>query len=81
MVDGAEVLKKPSAGVAWSLSLAAGLDLCAFVLMAAAGAGSGSLVFFGVCELVLIFGAIFAWKRYFEGLIDYRFRELLGADR
>ncbi len=76
---GVEILKKPTGDAAWAASSAAGLDLCAFVLLAASNAGAGILVFFGGCELALILLAIRAWKKYFEGLIDYRVRELEGG--
>ena len=78
MGNSVKMVKKPNGGVAWSLSVAAVLDLCAFVLMAAVRAETESLLLFGGCEVVIIFGAIFAWKRYFEGLIDYRIGELEG---
>ncbi len=79
----AKMVKKPTGAAAWSVSVAAGLDLCAFVLMAASNPGTGSLLLlllFGGCVLVLILAAIAEWKRYFEGLIDYRIGELEGRE-
>ena len=74
-------MKKPNQHQPWMISLAAALDLCAFVFMAASNSGKALLYLFGACELVLILSAIGAWKRYFEALIDYRLRELQGSDK
>ena len=73
------MIKKPTSTVAWLLSLAAVLDLWAFVVMASSN--SNGLELFGACELVLILIAIGAWKRYFEALIDYRLRQLQGSEK
>jgi len=73
------MIKKPTAVVAWLLSLAAAFDLYAFVFMASSNATGREL--FGACELVLILIAIAMWKRYFEALIDYRLRQLQGPEK
>ena len=72
---------KPTTQQPWIMSLAAAMDLCAFVFMAASNLEITLLAVVGACELALILIAIFAWKKYFEVLIDYRFRELQDSDK
>ena len=64
---------KPQA--AWGMTFAAGLDLIAFVLLASANTEPNILFLFGACEFILILGAVYFWKQYFEDLIELK----LGA--
>jgi len=61
---------KPQA--AWGMTVAAGLDLLAFVLMASSNTESNTLILFGACEFFLILGAVYFWKQYFEDLIELK---------
>ena len=63
---------KATAGSAWSLTFAAVLDLVALIFLVAAKAEFGLLVGFAACEVILIFAAVAAWKKYFEELIDQK---------
>ena len=58
------------------MTVAAGLDLLAFVLMASSNTESNTLILFGACEFFLIIGAVYFWKQYFEDLIEMK----LGSD-
>ena len=57
---------------AWAYSVAAAFDLLAFVLLASADVELKILLFFGLCEIVIILAATWSWKEYFEALIDYK---------
>lgn len=67
-------MNKPKPGAAWSITLAAALDLFAFVLLANVDASSRMLLIFGACELVLIVAATGMWQQYFEQLIDFKMK-------
>jgi hypothetical protein len=55
---------------AWGMTLAAALDLFAFVLLASSNPSPLLLALFGLCEVVLILCAVGAWKQYFEFRMD-----------
>lgn len=57
---------------AWALTVAAAFDQVAFVLLARADASTLVLGLFGICEVVLILGATYMWKSYFETLIQHK---------
>ena len=60
---------------AWGLTIAAALDLFAFVLLAASNPSPILLSLFGLCEVVLILCAVGAWKKYIENMIETRCRK------
>jgi hypothetical protein len=67
-----EQTTKPAAKAAWTITVAATLDLFAFVLLSKANASWLHLSVFGLCEVGLILLAVQAWKSYFEKLIAHR---------
>jgi hypothetical protein len=62
--------RRITAAPAWWITLAATLDLVALVFMSSSKPRAGTLTAFAACEVVLIVGAVAAWKKYFEDLID-----------
>lgn len=60
---------------AWMLTIAAALDLFAFVLMASAPPHLTLLMIFGICEVVLILCAVAAWLQ----VIEHRMEQLSRA--
>jgi hypothetical protein len=66
---------KPSPGAAWGSTVAAALDLFAFVLLGHGNTSPLLLAFFGLCEVVLILCAAVAWKTYFENFVSYKLSE------
>ena len=67
-----EQTTKPESKAAWIITVAATLDLFAFVLLGKANTSPLLLGFFGLCEVSLILFAVQAWKSYFEKLIAYK---------
>lgn len=68
-------MKKPNPLIAYLMSVAATLDLFAFVLMAAGDNHGLPLIVMGVCVVVLILLSVSTWKMYFERLMDCRIRQ------
>jgi|GEM_PF-2008554 hypothetical protein len=72
---------KPSPRSAWGMTVAAALDLFAFVLVARASSSSLLIIIFGLCEVVLILSAAGAWKAYFENFISHKLSEKSDAEQ
>ena len=60
---------------AWGMTVAAALDLIALVLLASSNTEANTLILFAACEFLLIMGAVYFWKQYFEDLIEPKLGE------
>jgi asparagine N-glycosylation enzyme membrane subunit Stt3 len=69
-----KVGKPPKTRGAWSMTAAAVLSLISLV-------GSGDnpklAILLGFVVIVLVLYGVDAWKKYFEGLVDYKVKEAL----
>ena len=61
------------------MTVAAALDLFAFVLLAQANASTLLLALFGLCGVVLILCAAGAWKTYLENFVSHKISERIDA--
>jgi hypothetical protein len=64
--------KRPKATAAWCMTIAAILDMFAFVLLAKGDSPLRTLIVLGACELMFIVITVILWKQYFEELIDFK---------